>query len=85
MKAKKTGGVLTAVGSLEVAVHLRGIFGPDRDLAVPYHSSYSLFVKMADDDAGRYRLPTNVRPRHYDLTIRTDLEALKYDGYVTVQ
>lgn len=33
----------------------------------------------------QYRLPTNVKPAHYDLTIRTDLKALKFDGYVTTQ
>ncbi|GBE82604.1 Aminopeptidase 1 [Sparassis crispa] len=31
-----------------------------------------------------YRLPTDVRPRHYDVTIRTDLEQLKFDGVVHV-
>ncbi|GJE97966.1 Peptidase M1 aminopeptidase N catalytic domain-containing protein [Phanerochaete sordida] len=39
---------------------------------------------MAEDSADRYRLPTNVKPYHYDLTVRTDLEGLKYDGYVTI-
>ncbi|KIP12371.1 hypothetical protein PHLGIDRAFT_32955 [Phlebiopsis gigantea 11061_1 CR5-6] len=31
-----------------------------------------------------YRLPTDVKPTHYDLTIRTDLKDLKFDGYVTI-
>ncbi|THH28051.1 hypothetical protein EUX98_g6136 [Antrodiella citrinella] len=31
-----------------------------------------------------YRLPTNVQPTHYDLAIRTDLEKLKFDGFVVV-
>ncbi|CEL52347.1 hypothetical protein RSOLAG1IB_00887 [Rhizoctonia solani AG-1 IB] len=31
-----------------------------------------------------YRLPTNVRPTHYDLTIQTDLEALTFKGFVIV-
>ena len=32
-----------------------------------------------------YRLPTNVKPTHYDLTVRTDITAAKFDGIVTVQ
>ncbi|KAH9169598.1 leucyl aminopeptidase [Lactarius sanguifluus] len=31
-----------------------------------------------------YRLPTEVRPRHYDLTIRTDLEKEKFTGFVKI-
>ncbi len=32
-----------------------------------------------------YRLPTDVRPRHYDLTIRTDLEKEKFTGFVKIE
>ncbi|THH32969.1 hypothetical protein EUX98_g1220 [Antrodiella citrinella] len=35
-------------------------------------------------DPKDYRLPTNVEPTHYDITVRTDLEKLKFDGFVTV-
>ncbi|KAF8311310.1 leucyl aminopeptidase [Clavulina sp. PMI_390] len=31
-----------------------------------------------------YRLPTNTRPTHYDLTIETDLEELKFYGYAII-
>jgi aminopeptidase 2 len=31
-----------------------------------------------------YRLPTDVRPRHYNLTIRTDLEKEKFSGFVKI-
>ncbi|GJE97967.1 M1 family metallopeptidase [Phanerochaete sordida] len=41
-------------------------------------------ISEATKPADQYRLPTNVRPTHYDLTVRTDLEKLKFDGYVTV-
>ncbi|KAG9123895.1 Aminopeptidase 2 mitochondrial [Ceratobasidium sp. 392] len=34
--------------------------------------------------AEEYRLPKNVRPSHYDLTIQTDLEALTFKGFVIV-
>ncbi|KAF8198244.1 leucyl aminopeptidase [Mycena galopus ATCC 62051] len=32
----------------------------------------------------KYRLPTNVKPLHYDLTFWTDLESLEFGGFVTV-
>jgi aminopeptidase 2 len=32
-----------------------------------------------------FRLPTDVRPMHYDLTIRTDLEKQTFDGFVIAQ
>ena len=32
-----------------------------------------------------YRLPTNVRPTHYDLTFKTDLEGLKFWGYGIIE
>ncbi len=32
-----------------------------------------------------YRLPTDVRPRNYDLTIRTDLEKEKFSGFVRIK
>ena len=32
-----------------------------------------------------YRLPTNVRPTHYDLTFKTDLESLKFWGYAVIE
>ncbi|ESK92997.1 leucyl aminopeptidase [Moniliophthora roreri MCA 2997] len=34
--------------------------------------------------ASQYRLPTNVKPSHYDLTIRTDLDKLTFDGFVKI-
>ena len=38
-------------------------------------------VKPAEE----YRLPTDIKAKHYDLTVRTDLEKLKFDGYVVAQ
>lgn len=32
-----------------------------------------------------FRLPTTVRPSHYDVTIRTDLEKLTFDGFVKIE
>ncbi|KEP46602.1 putative AAP1-alanine/arginine aminopeptidase, partial [Rhizoctonia solani 123E] len=31
-----------------------------------------------------YRLPTSVRPTHYDLTIQTDLDSLVFKGYISI-
>lgn len=35
--------------------------------------------------AADFRLPTDVKPKHYDVTVRTDLEKLTFDGYVITQ
>lgn len=32
-----------------------------------------------------HRLPLDVRPVHYDLTVRTDLEKLQFDGSISIQ
>ena len=33
----------------------------------------------------QFRLPTDVKATHYDITIKTDLEALKFEGLVKVK
>ncbi|KAF5386726.1 hypothetical protein D9615_001832 [Tricholomella constricta] len=38
---------------------------------------------VARDD--EYRLPINVKPTHYDLTVKTDLEKLEFDGFVNIR
>jgi aminopeptidase 2 len=35
--------------------------------------------------ADAYRLPTNVKPTHYDITLRTDLEKQTFDGAVKIK
>lgn len=42
----------------------------------------SLAVPGAPDE---YRLPTNVKPAHYDVTIKTDLESLTFEGFVRIR
>lgn len=32
-----------------------------------------------------YRLPTDVKPTHYDLTVWTDLENSKFEGIVHIE
>ncbi|KAG8913109.1 Aminopeptidase 2 mitochondrial, partial [Tulasnella sp. 417] len=40
----------------------------------------STFASAPKSDAD-HRLPTNVKPSHYDLTFKTDLEELEFKGY----
>jgi len=52
-------------------------------------STTTQFLKQlamtAPGDAEKYRLPTNVRPTHYDVTVKTDLEALTFQGLVKIE
>ncbi|KAH8983498.1 leucyl aminopeptidase [Lactarius akahatsu] len=41
-------------------------------------------MASSENASDHYRLPTEVRPRHYDLTIRTDLEKEKFTGFVKI-
>lgn len=40
---------------------------------------------MTEPAEMRYRLPTDITPTHYDLTVRTDLAEAKFDGIVVIQ
>jgi hypothetical protein len=42
-------------------------------------------TSSSSETSDSYRLPTNVKPTHYKVTIRTDLEKLEFDGFVRVQ
>lgn len=48
-------------------------------------SSTATTSNMSISAEVNYRLPTNVRPTHYDVTVRTDIPGSKFDGIVTVQ
>jgi hypothetical protein len=51
-----------------------------------HHSSIQVSPDMSSKKPlDHYRLPTDVRPKHYDLTIRTDLEKEKFSGYVRIE
>ncbi|EPS94689.1 hypothetical protein FOMPIDRAFT_101532 [Fomitopsis schrenkii] len=39
---------------------------------------------MTEPAEMRYRLPTDITPTHYDLTVRTDLAEAKFDGIVVI-
>ena len=37
------------------------------------------------EDLSQFRLPVDVRPTHYSLTIKTDLEKKVFQGYVVIE
>jgi len=41
--------------------------------------------KLIAEGADQYRLPTNVKPIHYDLLVKTDLEKSTFQGIVKVE
>jgi len=57
-------------------------------LAIFHHGppgvSASLMASSSENASDRYHLPTEVCPRHYDLTIRTDLEKEKFTGFAKI-
>ncbi|KAH9030818.1 leucyl aminopeptidase [Lactarius hengduanensis] len=50
----------------------------------PLSTFSASFMATSENASDHYRLPTEVRPRHYDLTIRTDLEKEKFTGFVII-
>ncbi|KAJ1310324.1 hypothetical protein OPQ81_007063 [Rhizoctonia solani] len=60
-------------------LHRRPCFTSSHDIAMSTPAQ-----PEASKPSEEYRLPTNVRPTHYDLTIQTDLEALIFKGFVIV-
>jgi len=42
-------------------------------------------IANAPVENDQYRLPTNVKPTHYDVTIKTDLEGLTFQGLVKIK
>jgi hypothetical protein len=37
------------------------------------------------ENPDQYRLPTDLKPTHYDVVVKTDLEALTFQGVVTAR
>src|SRR3989442_84402 len=54
-------------------------------LSFPRTTRVGFLSASMSSTANVYRLPTNVRPTHYEVTIRTDLEKLVFDGHVKIQ
>ncbi|KAJ6547370.1 hypothetical protein B0H19DRAFT_1237927 [Mycena capillaripes] len=44
----------------------------------------SLYCTMAPMAQDKYRLPVNVQPTHYDVTVWTDLKTFKFGGFVNI-
>jgi hypothetical protein len=44
--------------------------------------SQATMAKATEDP---YRLPRNVKPVHYNLLVKTDLEALRFEGHVAIE
>ena len=42
-------------------------------------------MPTTEEEETKYRLPTNVRPTHYDVTVQTDLEKLTFSGFVKIE
>ena len=42
-------------------------------------------MSTAAAEDSKFRLPTNVRPTHYDVTVQTDLEKLTFSGFVKIE
>ncbi|KAI0259093.1 leucyl aminopeptidase [Gloeopeniophorella convolvens] len=49
-----------------------------------HHTPISASFMSSEKAPDHYRLPTDVRPKHYDLTIRTDLEKEAFSGFVNI-
>jgi hypothetical protein len=47
-------------------------------------TSVQMTASTADTLQNQYRLPVDVKPIHYDVTIRTDLEKTEYQGFVKI-
>lgn len=56
-----------------------------RPCSVHHYPPVSASTMSSDKAIDNYRLPTDSRPRHYDLIIRTDLEKEKFTGLVKIE
>lgn len=56
---------------------------------IPRHQKTAIMTSTANAPVAvehdQFRLPTNVKATHYDLTIRTDLETLVFQGLVKIK
>src|SRR6266851_6627501 len=56
-----------------------------RHCSFHHHPPVSVSAMSSSKAVDHYRLPTDLRPRHYDLTIRTDFEKDKFSGFVKIE
>ncbi|KAJ8587988.1 hypothetical protein M405DRAFT_277524 [Rhizopogon salebrosus TDB-379] len=50
-----------------------------------YCSTSAIMTKPTADSGDDFRLPLDVKPTHYDLTVKTDLENSKFEGVVKIE
>lgn len=72
---------------IKLAVRSGGYLSSPRYCSsIAHRMSASLATKSTSGKSqDEYRLPTNVKPTHYDVTIWTDLEELIFEGSVKIQ
>lgn len=60
---------------------------PTRSLAAFQFARHKTMPATANPpvEVDQYRLPTNVKAAHYDVTIKTDLESLIFQGFVKIR
>ena len=68
--------------SLLTRLGLRRSYCTLRPMSVPPARSATAQPNAPED---KHRLPLNVKPLHYDITIRTDLEKLTFEGSVAIE
>jgi hypothetical protein len=77
---------LNAIHKLPCRVTVQGqLSTPSKALSVQKPSANMSSVPSPVAGRERYRLPTNVKPTHYDVAIRTDLEELTFNGFIKIR
>lgn len=71
---------------VDAGIPLPRHFMEDDDLVRMMSSRRGFYGQGGDDDEPKkvYKLPTNVKPKHYDLTLRPDLERFRFEGEVSI-
>jgi len=54
-------------------------------LSATLSRSLAHMVSPPQKASDKYRLPTNVKPTHYDVTIKTDIENQVFEGFVQIK
>ena len=49
------------------------------------YCSLAHMVSPSQKASDEYRLPTNIKPTHYDVTIKTDIENQVFEGFVQIK
>jgi len=42
-------------------------------------------MSVSPEDISKFRLPVDIRPTHYTLIIKTDLQSKKFQGYTSIE